>query len=151
MSKPLFDDVGQELKEIAAATARRITVMYALLAIAVLAGGFMLSEEMGAMMWGVLGIIAAICVFVHGYNKAHLEVIQLYAYGELVHRVTSLEAKLVGKKATTKKAKSFVSAKEGTPLAKRSKDGSWQCAYCDHRNPAGADWCEECGVEALFE
>ena len=151
MSKPLFDDVGQELKEIAEATARRITVTYALLGIALLAAGFYLSNEMGEPICVAIGAIAAVWAFLHGYNKAHLEVIQLYAYGELVHCVTSLENKLVGKKPAPHKKKVAVAREDGTPLMKKNKNGSWQCPYCDHHNPAGADWCEGCGVEATFE
>lgn len=159
MENPLFDDVGQELKLIAEAKARMIMIAYALLGIVFLFAGIAAFADDSPWI-GFTGVLAAGLSCVYGYHKAHIEVITLYAYGELVHRVTSLEESLVGKKSISKrkikrsKAETEDNDKESTsesPVAKKLKDGTWSCPFCDHKNPAGADWCESCGFQIEIE
>lgn len=159
MENPLFDDVGQELKLIAEAKARMIMIAYALLGIVFLCAGIAAFAEDSPWI-GFAGVVAAGLSCVYGYHKAHVEVILLYAYGELVHRVTSLEENLLGKNSISKrKTKRVKVAIEGEdqesastpPVAKKSKNGTWNCPFCDHKNPAGADWCESCGFQVEIE
>lgn len=154
MSKPLFDNVGKEIKEIAEVIARRIMIRYFLIALIVAIGGIAGGVEGDWPIVAIMSVIIAIIIAVYGYNKSCLEVMLLYAQGELVDRIISIDNKL-GKKGKNGhipvpvKEKPDVNGK-GIPQTNREKDGSWTCLFCDHKNPAGADWCEECGVQAEF-
>lgn len=159
MENPLFDDVGQELKLIAEAKARMNMIAYALLGIVFLCAGIAAFAEDSPWI-GFAGVVAAGLSCVYGYHKAHAEVIVLYAYGELVHRVTSLEESVVEKNSISKRKKRSVNVTTeeydqesvtASPVAKKSKDGAWSCPFCDHKNPAGADWCESCGFQVEIE
>lgn len=148
MGKPLFENVGGEMKAYAEAIARSIQVKYGLAAIAIVFASFAIDARLG-----LLGLLVAVIVFWHGYQKSKLTAMQLYAYGELVERVACIDHKLGGNKQAGKlKSKTVsVSKKSEVPISARKSDGSWVCPFCDHHNPAGADWCEDCGVAAEFE
>lgn len=158
MSKPLFENVGRDLKTIAKAIYRETMIGYILVSLASLGlsicMGTILDSE-GALV--LIGVLLAIGIAVFGHFKAKLAVMKLYAYGELVDRVISIEESISrktggGKSVPKEKPKvTPVSVKIDTPVTKRNADGSWVCPFCDHLNRPGADWCEECGVEARFE
>lgn len=155
MSKPLFDNVGRELKIIAETIARLIIVGFALIALLILIVAIAVSVELDTGWYAFIGIVIAIMIVVYGYNKAHLQVIKLYAYGELVERVTSIDSKISGKHgnntATRVRPELRDVNHEGAPVAQKKKNGSWVCAYCDHENDANAKYCVKCGVEAEFK
>ena len=151
MSKPLFDNVGKEIKEVAEIIARRIMVRYALIGLIVAIVGIALASAEGYPLVGIISVVVAIIIVVYGYNKSHLEVMLLYAQGELADRIISIDNKLKGKNSVSVSHKEKPEVEENwTPKVKREKNGSWKCAFCNHKNPAGADWCEECGVRAEF-
>lgn len=154
MGKPLFHNVGESLKELAENIANYIKFTYGLVAVAVLIGGIALSALSENAFGAILGIIVAIIIFAVGYNKARLQVITLYAYGELVDRVMAIEGNMSGTNRSSGKGKKKVvpvAPKTDLPITEKGSDGSWTCVFCDHVNRPGADWCEECGTEARFE
>ena len=148
MGKPLFENVGGEMKAYAEAIARSIQIKYGLAAVASVVVCFGLDARLG-----LIALLPAVILFWHGYQQSKLTAMQLYAYGELVERVASIDHKLGGnKQAGQVKPKTVsVSKKSEVPISARKSDGSWVCPFCDHHNPAGADWCEDCGVAAEFE
>ena len=154
MSKPLFDNVGRELKTIAETIAGWIIAGFAIAGLLILIAAIAIAVDMDVGWPAFIGIVVAVVVVVTGYNKARLKVIELYAYGELVERVTVIESKIgnkSGKKPTVKvRQEKREISDDGAPIAQIKKDGSWVCAYCDHENPPGADCCEECGFQAEF-
>lgn len=164
MDKELFNDVGKDIKQLAAVITRLITVCYVLIALAVVAVGItasVLSERGWACL---LSILIAVIVIIYGYIKVRLQAITMYAYGELVEKTKSIEDILSGgkRKNSPTKSRQQKSEKnsedsydaqntENIPMVKREEDGSWDCVFCDHHNPAGADWCEKCGVQAKIQ
>lgn len=157
MDKPLFENVGKELKEIAQFNYKWAKAPYILGGIALTAAGIGVASTNSEMGWcALVGIVIAIFLFLYGSIKARQQVILLYAYGELVEKVTSLDEKIApkgGGKKTKKKKDEDNGGQEAIdiPCTRKNSDGTWQCIFCDHKNPAGADWCEECGMEASFE
>lgn len=159
MRKPLFENAGKDLKTISKAIYLETMIRYILISLAALGLficiGIMADSEGFAVC---IGMLLAGGIAVSGHFKAKLAVIELYAYGELVDRVISIEESVSrktggsGKAAEKEKPKvTPVPVKFDTPVTKRNADGSWVCPFCDHRNRPGADWCEECGVVARFE
>lgn len=152
MGKPLFENVGRDLKTLSNGIYMYTMVGYGLAAFAVCAGSCALLNEYTTI--GILGLLVGIGIAVIGHFKAKLSVIKLYAYGELVDRVIAIDGYMSGTGKSEGKGKrkvTPVSVKVDTPATKRDSDGSWTCVFCDHKNRAGADWCENCGVEAVFE
>ena len=154
MSKPLFDNVGKEIKEIAEVIARRIMIRYFLIAVIVALGGIAIGAEGDYPLVIIISIVIAAMIAVYGYNKSLLDVMLLYAQGELVDRIISIDNKLSKRGKATPVS---VPVKEKPELnenavlkVKREKNGGWVCLFCDHKNPAGADWCEECGCQPQF-
>ena len=129
-------------------------IRYTLIALIVALAGIAIGAEEGYPLVIIIGIVIAIIIAVYGYNKSHLDVMLLYAQGELADRIISIDSKLSKKGKTTPVAVPIKEKPElnenGTLKVKKEKDGSWICLFCDHRNPAGADWCEECGCQAQF-
>lgn len=150
MGKPLFDNVGGELKNLAEMVARRITLYYGLVGVIIAIIGVAVAVETEGWVAFVAIILAAAVAF-YGYNKAHLQVITLYAYGELVERVSSVDQKLGKDNFSAKVRGVSVKQEHTTPLVEKERDGSWICPFCEHKNPSGVDWCEECGVEGVFK
>ena len=154
MSKPLFSNVGKEIKEIAEEVARRIMIRYFLIAVIVALAGIAIGAEGDYPLVIIISIVIAAIVAVYGYNKSRFEVMLLYAQGELADRIISIDNKLSKKGKTTSVSVPIREKLElnesGALKVKREKDGSWVCLFCDHKNPAGADWCEECGCQVQF-
>lgn len=152
MSKPLFDNVGKEIKEIAEVIARRIMIRYFFIALIVAIAGIAIASGEGYPLIGIISVVIAIIIGVCGYDKSRWEVMEFYALGEIADRIISIDKKMKGKKPVPipidEKPDDVV--ENWTLKIKRKKDGSWECPFCDHKNPAGADWCEECGVQAEF-
>lgn len=107
-------------------------------------------------------IIAGIIVIIWVYSNARLQYLLLYGYGELIDKVSDLEARSQGGKKGGRKpqqpAESHTEPEpesdcsdEGQPKTKRRPDGSWKCMFCDHTNPSGKDYCQKCGAEAFFD
>ena len=161
MAKEMFEDVGKEIKVIAAATAKWITACHILLGVGVFVGGIAVSVTMGNGWAWFVGLLLGAGIGLFGYFKARRETIVLYAYGELVDKTNSIERTVSRKnggkiESAPKPVKvkpnksSDKDAHAETPKVQRQKDGTWVCVYCDHRNSADAKWCEECGFEAEF-
>lgn len=156
MGKPLFENVGKDLKSIANTIYLSTMIGYVLVSLGLFVGGCILLSSEGAIGW--LGVLFSIGLVVSGHFKAKLAVIELYAYGELVDRVISIES-IVSKKSKSDSSKSGgmgrkvtpVRAEYETPATKREADGSWTCLFCDHVNRPGTNCCEECNVVAKFE
>lgn len=153
MSKPLFDNVGKDLKKIAEIIAQIIMILHVLIGLVLIIVACVLFADEATIALGIACLLVGAGIVVWGYILSRLLVIVLYAYGELVEKVTSIEEKLVGKKVPGKPDTKIFKVKklEETPKTKKESDGSWQCIFCEHTNPAGADWCEDCGVQANFE
>ena len=154
MSKPLFDNVGKELKKMAETIAKLIRILHVLIGLVLIVVGCALFGEDIPIAVGIAFLLVGIGVIGWGDTLARLIVIALYAYGELVEKVVSIEGILVGKNESdeNKSEKKKVNKKVvPAPKTGKNPDGSWQCIFCDHTNPAGADWCEDCGVQANFE
>ena len=111
---------------------------------------------------GRRAIIAGIIVIIWVYSSARLQYLLLYGYGELIDKVSDLEARSQGGKKGGRKpqqpAESHTEPEpesdcsdEGQPKTKRRPDGSWKCMFCDHMNPSGKDYCQKCGAEAFFD
>lgn len=107
-------------------------------------------------------IIAGIIAIIWAYSSARLQYLLLYGYGELIDKVSDLEARSQGGKKGGRKpqrpAESHTEPEpepdcsdEGQPKTKRRPDGSWKCMFCDHMNPSGKDYCQKCGAEAFFD
>lgn len=107
-------------------------------------------------------IIAGIIVIIWAYSSARLQYLLLYGYGELIDKVSDLEARIQGGKKGGRKpqqpAESHAEPEpepdcsdEGQPKTKRRSDGSRKCMFCDHMNPSGTDYCQKCGAEAFFD
>ena len=154
MGKPLFDNVGKEIKEIAEVIARRIMIRYFLIAVIVALAGIAFGAEGEYPLVIIISIAIAAMIAVYGYNKSLLDVMLLYAQGELADRIISIDNKL-SKKGKAAPVSVPIREKQelnesGALKVKREKDGGWVCLFCDHKNPAGADWCEECGCQPQF-
>ena len=107
-------------------------------------------------------IIAGIIVIIWVYSNARLQYLLLYGYGELIDKVSDLEARsqggIKGGRKPQQPAESHTEPEpesdcsgEGQPKTKRRPDGSWKCMFCDHMNPSGKDYCQKCGAEAFFD
>ncbi len=154
MSKPLFDNVGKELKIIAEITAKYIIFLHVLIGLPLIIIGCALFAEDIPIVVGIVLLLAGVGIILYGFSSARLQIIKLYAYGELVEKVVSIEGKLVGKNGSARndgEKKKVIKKVVPAPKTEKNPDGSWQCIFCDHTNPAGADWCEDCGVQANFE
>ena len=141
----MYKDVGKELKRCAEIIVVLLTVPSILVGIAVLA---VLADN--DLM--ILGLIAAAVVIGIGYFFARLLAMGLYAFGELVDRVCAMEERSREKKPDNEKTKTDEKTKpseESIPVVER-KNGTWQCLYCDHKNPSKLKYCEKCGFEAHF-
>ena len=93
MNNPLFRNVGKELKEMAEAKAKWIRIKYALISVLLIVAGYSFVTRFESVFVSLICFGAAILVFMYGNNVALESVIETYAYGELVERVTSIEEK----------------------------------------------------------
>lgn len=148
MSK-LFDNVGKDLKKLAEGMAALILIVFCIIGLLVMIGGGILAYEYDIPV--IIAIILGAIFFGIGYIVSKLSAIRLYAFGELVERVCSLEEKVVGTSKETNKKNGKNNA-DATITEKRTKKASlahvaWVCPFCDHMNPPGAPSCQECGAE----
>lgn len=97
MSKPLFYNVGGEIKLLAESKAFSIKFCYGLLAVMIVALGILFGIESDMPMLVFVALCIAGVVFYYGYTKAQMTVLELYAYGELVEKVVSIENQLSAK------------------------------------------------------
>lgn len=151
----MYERVGEEIKRRVRFLVIRRTLLTAVLVIAAVAAVGSNNEDMVAP-----AIIAGIIVIIWVYSSARLQYLLLYGYGELIDKVSDLEARSQGGKKGGRKpqrpAESHTEPKpdcsdEGQPKTKRRPDGSWKCMFCDHMNPSGKDYCQKCGAEAFFD
>ena len=140
----MFSEVGKELKTWAKIVTIVLTIPAVILAIAV----YVVLTMMFDM--GHIGfLIGAFLVFL-GYFFARLVCIGLYAFGELVDKVTSMEAYVCGKSKGNKKGRQS-DEEIVNPTVKRNGDASWDCPFCEYHNKASAQWCEGCHIKVDFE
>ena len=157
MSKPLFDNVGRDMKEYATGLYTTSMRGYGLTALVVGIASLALLGEMP--MFGILGVIIAVAVVVVGHYKAKLSVMKLYAYGELVDRVMHIENNLYGSKSNNRKPVSPMPHNESPvkpvlvdlPITDRNPDGTWTCMFCDYKNPVDAKACKKCDAMVRFK
>ena len=145
----MYPDVGNELKRWARILAILLTIPSVLLGLAV----FAIAAKYD---YGFRGFLAALIIAALGYFFARLSWITLYAYGELVDCVSKIENNMEERKSgnqpkKVRSRKKVGTNSDGVPVAERKADGSWECPFCGHMNQAGEDWCEECGVQAVFK
>lgn len=155
----MYTKVGEEIKQRVRFLVIRRTLLTAILAIAAVVAVGAANEDLLAP-----AILAGIIAIIWSYSNARLQYLLLYGYGELIEKVSDLEART--RKGDKKGRQSPRSAEpavevepqpepdcsdEGQPKTKRYKDGSWKCMFCDHVNPAGNTWCQQCGAVAFFE
>ena len=94
MGKPLFENVGNDLKEMAEIKARWIRIKYIMISILTIVLSYIMSTRSDSVLVFIAGFVVAILIFMYGISKADDAVIEIYAYGELVERVMSIEEKL---------------------------------------------------------
>lgn len=157
----MYERVGEEIKRRVRFLVIRRTLLTAVLVIAAVAAVGSNNEDLVAP-----AIIAGIIVIIWVYSSARLQYLLLYGYGELIDKVSDLEARSQGGKKGGRKpqrpAESHTEpnaepepepdcSDEGQPKTKRRPDGSWKCMFCDHMNPSSKDYCQKCGAEAFFD
>ena len=157
----MYERVGEEIKRRVRFLVIRRTLLMAVLVIAAVAAVGSNNEDLVAP-----AIIAGLIVIIWVYSSARLQYLLLYGYGELIDKVSDLEARSQGGKKGGRKpqrpAESHTEpnaepepepdcSDEGQPKTKRRPDGSWKCMFCDHMNPSGKDYCQKCGAEAFFD
>lgn len=148
----MYKNVGKELKGWAKFLVILLTIPYVI--IGVISIAYFSSEDQGG-----LGVLVAIMIVIVGYFLARMGAILLYAFGEIVDRVSSIENRVCGNVEThsTKKKEAkqnnikSVEKNVELPAVERNSDGTWKCVFCGHNNLSGAAWCEECGIQANFE
>ena len=100
MSKPLFYNVGKDIKAVAKAEYTRIFAFYILIGIVIiLIGCAFLSREL-SMGWYAFPI--AFCVMYYGHLVAKLRIMLVYAYGEMAECLVSIDQKLSSKNSRKK-------------------------------------------------
>lgn len=157
----MYERVGEEIKRRVRFLVIRRTLLTAVLVIAAVAA---VGSNNGDLV--APAIIAGIIVIIWVYSSARLQYLLLYGYGELIDKVSDLEARSQGGKKGGRKpqrpAESHTEpnaepepepdcSDEGQPKTKRRPDGSRKCMFCDHMNPSGKDYCQKCGAEAFFD
>lgn len=157
----MFHDVGKELKRLAKTYVILRTIPCVLLGIVVIILFTLNGDEHAPAGFAVAAVIVAV-----GYGLARLAAIQLYAYGELVDRVTSIEQHIVGGKNETftpptekvvvggskiddTKSSADKDVVEGVTMRDSSYDQvnraeKWECKQCHHLNPKYVTSCENC-------
>ena len=112
---------------------------YILAALGLCTASFALLEELG-----FLGLFIGIGIIVVGHLKSKLTVMKLYAYGELVDRIMLIERKVCNSKDPKCKDTKSSSGNSTVvkpvlcdlPITEKNPDGTWDCMFCDYRNPA---------------
>ena len=147
----MFKDAGKELKLYAQTFGRLIIAIVALFSILIAVCGFtLLSEELSFGWWLV---VVAIITFIIGYFIARLSVIRLYAFGEIAQRILAIDIRqggLPNRGPIPESIEQPEPLKSDAPITMRNEDGSWNCVFCDHKNPKDAKKCQSCGVLAEF-
>ncbi len=150
MEMELFDNVGKSIKEVAKQAANRILATYILLGIGCIALGVACILEIGSA--GFLFFIPAPILWYIGNALATEKVMHLYAYGEIVDRLISIESKLSDNQTTSTRSSEPVltSAPPEAPTfstpSTATKSSDWECVFCGHHNPANACYCGSCGI-----
>ena len=150
----LFKNAGKELKTIAELIAIVMIIVYMLVALAVGVAGIWYAVEEGMSGVAVLSIIAAIIIAMVGWIKSRLKVIELYAYGELVEKVVSIDKRMGGTGASNPnddRDNKEPNDNDIISAVKRNLDGTWHCMFCNYKNPAEAKWCKKCSNQVKIE
>lgn len=136
----MYPEVGKKIKTLAKVAVIILTIPSALLGIGIFAW-FAQSEGMAAV-----GFFIGIGVIALGYFSAWLNGILLYAYGELVDKISSIESYLTGRKPVMGKTVKTapVNGKNVNLVVPRNPDGSWDCPFCNTRNAPDAVCCQQC-------
>lgn len=168
----IYKDVGKEIKDIAEGYVWSKAFQYGFIGlIAVVAIIGMFAGSVGPAI--APGLIAGFVAGFVGYRVRRRQALMVYAWGELVDRVISLERKLSGdcERKTVKVKKAKISpdgqiihhdepveneatddeVMDGEPVATRFSDGRWKCAYCECINAAGVKACTNCGIVPNFK
>lgn len=155
----IYGDVGSEIKSIAEGIARRGAICAVLLGVVIGIASLALIEFNAWLT--ILDIVLGVILAVTGIQQARIKAITLYAYGEMVQRIVSLEEKAqeTRKKPVDKKKKEPANRKSPEnaqeeaeiPEPKMLAKAPWTCPFCEHKNPAGTGYCEKCGCEYGLE
>ena len=145
MEKELFVNVGRDIKAVARSIANWILALYVLVGFVLVACGVALLCE--RMWYGVIGIFLAVGVVGFGYTKSKLEVMRLYAYGEIADRIISIDQTLSQKQGKPQPGSVKVNPQKKEEGKKPARKTAWECSFCGHGNPPDARFCESCGTE----
>lgn len=141
MSKPLFENVGKDIKSFAQSVAAWIYGMHILLGIVI----FFLGCASQQPVFIIITCALAIGIIVFGRLTSKALVILLYAYGEMAERLISIDCKLSDSKQATKK----VPIKKVDDTTSPKRTAPWRCAFCDFENPADVKYCRSCNREDI--
>lgn len=128
----MYNQVGKELK----GWAKFIVI---LLTIPFVAIGILLLVALIDADLAFLGSVICLVTVLLGYALARLSGIILYAFGEIVDRLASIDDRgskpqVMGNTVT----RSTAAAPE------KKVPGSWTCMSCGHTNLPDAKWCDGC-------
>ena len=150
----MFQDVGNEIKNMAETRVILSVIVAVIVAIALV----IVLAHIG-LLWMIVGIVLGMAIVGLTYFSARMNVIMMYGYGELIDEVKVIRQHIAPQDAVTFTnpipdpdpdliVKSDI---DSTPTVERDVDGSWKCVFCDHLNNADAKWCCNCRVEAKFD
>ena len=88
----VFTDVGKEIKTIATQSAKSIFVIMVILGCLVAITGIV--ALFSSFLMGLLIVVAGVLIIVFGYFIARRSAIMMYAFGEIVDHVMSIDSKI---------------------------------------------------------
>lgn len=147
MAKELFSNVGKDIKNIARTTASWTLAWYVFIGLIIVVCGCVLLAEGLTLGW--VSFLIALGIIAYGYSKSRLEVMRLFAYGEIADRLISLDSKISGNPPTTKGNGIFVKPEKKAEYESLRRTSPWECQFCGHQNPAETRFCKSCGTEDI--
>ena len=155
----MFKNVGKELKELAESRVVIKTALSIPVALVMLIIGFAINKnERGDAGWVVCVALILGVLYVFGsYQKARLEAIRLYAFGQLVHKVEAIEKEVRGDVPVNVENKQDEQPPipENIPQPEmkapnyqqlQTTTEPWYCRHCDTQNPGSKVTCKKCGM-----
>ncbi len=163
----LFTNVGRDIKEVAKDIVREYVLKAILVCVVIVIASIALAVYMERGIFGVIGCIVAVGVFISKYHDARLKVMEYYAYGELVENsaiivnlMKNSSNETEEKKTTERQPFEYKGTpfwkeieKEKTNTAKEnvvpvSVDSMrFECPLCHTVQMRNRDCCSKCGVK----
>ena len=135
-----FHDVGKEIK-------RWVKFLVVVQVAPYVLTGYIVFAYLEVRGGGVLGLIPAALIIALGYFFARLGRIKLYAFGEIVDRVCSIEEHIRTDKHCVKTTDKVTSAALSADDIKHHQNMPWRCLFCEYENPPEAAYCKKCGTQ----